>query len=217
MHGPLSFSQRHMRILRPVVQSLVRPMLDIWHRLSPGCSIGKHLSVTMHFGATAASASALPPWCCGGSGRSRRAHTHPGRRAAARCTMPVIACRLPRSIKAASSVAPRVSTTSLLLGSPARNSGESVDRCPVSKTLSPRSRSARAVCDPIEARPPVISIICSSFRVRPVGMPSRGQADWEGLDQIVAAIDAQRLSGRAVALHEIDVGGGNSGGGRNGF
>lgn len=37
------FSQRHMCILRPVVQSLVRPMLDVRHHLSPGCSIGAQL------------------------------------------------------------------------------------------------------------------------------------------------------------------------------
>ncbi len=43
LHHPLPFSQRHMRILRPVVQTLVGSVFDVRHDLSPGCSIRAQL------------------------------------------------------------------------------------------------------------------------------------------------------------------------------
>ena len=73
--------------------------------------------------------------------------------------MPVIWCRFPMSRKAASFVVSSGSTTTRPPGSPVRNSGSRVDRCAVSTTDSPRSSRARAVCDPIEPRPPVMRII----------------------------------------------------------
>jgi AraC-like DNA-binding protein len=72
--------------------------------------------------------------------------------------MPVTSCRVPMSRNVASSVESSGSTTTRPPGSSARNSGSSVDRCAVSTTVSPRSSSARAVCDPMEPRPPVTSI-----------------------------------------------------------
>jgi hypothetical protein len=72
--------------------------------------------------------------------------------------MPVISCRFPMSRKVASSVVSSGSTTTRPPGASARYSGIWVDRCAVSTTDSPRSSSARAVCDPIEPRPPVTSI-----------------------------------------------------------
>ena len=72
--------------------------------------------------------------------------------------MPVISCRFPMSRKAASSVVSSGSTTTRPPGSSARYSGSRVDRCAVSTTDSPRSSSARAVCDPMEPRPPVMRI-----------------------------------------------------------
>src|SRR5215470_7964769 len=63
------------------------------------------------------------------------------------------------SRKAASSVVSSGSTTTRPARSAARYSGSPVDRCAVSTTDSPRSSRARAVCDPIEPRPPVMRII----------------------------------------------------------
>jgi hypothetical protein len=62
---------------------------------------------------------------------------------AARCTIPVMSCRFPMSRKATPSVVSRGSMTTRLLGSYAKNSGSRVDRCAVSTTVSPKSRSAR--------------------------------------------------------------------------
>ena len=79
--------------------------------------------------------------------------------------MPVISCRFPISTKLPSSVVSSGSTTTRPPGSPARYSGSWVDRCAVSTTDSPRSSSARAVCDPMEPRPPVMRIIHISLLV----------------------------------------------------
>jgi hypothetical protein len=40
LHHPLQFLHLHMRILGPVVQTLVGSVFDVRHDLSPGCSIG---------------------------------------------------------------------------------------------------------------------------------------------------------------------------------
>ena len=77
--------------------------------------------------------------------------------------MPVISCRFPMSRKPASSVVSSGSTTTRPPGSSARYSGNRVDRCAVSTTDSPRSSSARAVCDPMEPRPPVTSIMIATL------------------------------------------------------
>ena len=77
--------------------------------------------------------------------------------------MPVISCRFPMSRKAASSVVSSGSTTTRPPGSSARNSGSRVDRCAVSTTDSPRSSTARAVCDPMEPRPPVMRIMIATL------------------------------------------------------
>ena len=37
LHRPLASSQRQVRVLGPVVEALVRAMLDRWHDLAPGC------------------------------------------------------------------------------------------------------------------------------------------------------------------------------------
>jgi hypothetical protein len=39
LYHPLAFSQRHVRIFGPIVQTLMRPMLDMRHDLTPCCSI----------------------------------------------------------------------------------------------------------------------------------------------------------------------------------
>ena len=39
-----------MRILGPVVQALVRAVLDVWHDLAPGSRVGASLSVIMRRG-----------------------------------------------------------------------------------------------------------------------------------------------------------------------
>jgi hypothetical protein len=43
LHRPLASSQRQVRILGPVVEALVRAMLDRGHDLSPRCGIGAEL------------------------------------------------------------------------------------------------------------------------------------------------------------------------------
>ena len=43
LHHPLLLSQREMRILCPVVQALVRPVLNPWHDLASSSSIGGQL------------------------------------------------------------------------------------------------------------------------------------------------------------------------------
>jgi hypothetical protein len=43
LHHPLPFSKWQMRILRPVIKSLVGPMFDAGHDLTPGRSIGAEL------------------------------------------------------------------------------------------------------------------------------------------------------------------------------
>src|SRR4051794_2920652 len=83
--------------------------------------------------------------------------------AAARCTTPVIACRFPMSRKAASSAVSNGSTTTRPLGSSARNSGSRVERWAVSTTDSPRSSTARAVCAPMDPRPPVMMIMIATL------------------------------------------------------
>jgi len=80
--------------------------------------------------------------------------------------MPVISCRSPMSRKAAASVVSTGSTTTRPSGSGARYSGSREDRCAVSTTDSPRSSSARAVCDPIEPRPPVMRIAVTPRTLR---------------------------------------------------
>jgi hypothetical protein len=42
-HRPLASSQRQVRVLDPVVEALVRAMLDRGHDLAPGCGIGAEL------------------------------------------------------------------------------------------------------------------------------------------------------------------------------
>jgi hypothetical protein len=43
LHHPLSSTERQMRILRPIVEPFVRAVLDFWHDLPPGRSIGSKL------------------------------------------------------------------------------------------------------------------------------------------------------------------------------
>ena len=39
LHHSLPFSQRHVGVLRPVIQPFVRPMFDVGHELTPGSSV----------------------------------------------------------------------------------------------------------------------------------------------------------------------------------
>ena len=43
LHRPLASSQRQVRVLGPVVEALVRAMLDRGHDLALGCGIGAEL------------------------------------------------------------------------------------------------------------------------------------------------------------------------------
>jgi hypothetical protein len=75
---------------------------------------------------------------------------------AARCTMPVMSYLCPSARKAAASVQSSCSTASR---SAARKLGVATARCRVSTQGSPRSSRARAVCEPMNPSPPVISVV----------------------------------------------------------
>src|SRR5918997_525373 len=110
--------------------------------------------------------------------------------------MPVIACRFPISRKAAWSAVSRGSTATRPSAPPARNSGSSLDRCAVTTTASPRSSSARAVCDPIDPRPPVMSVGMA-------GQPKPGAA--HGLERVGHPEARTAASGEAAARDVVPI------------
>src|SRR5262249_28618129 len=95
-------------------------------------------------------------------------------------------------------------------GSRHRNSGSGVDRCAVRTTDSPRSSRARAVCDPIEPRPPVMRIIqVAPRRVRAWSaslLDSVAQVGYSGcghrLDQAQSDMGGQFLEEAAAVAEE---------------
>lgn len=99
LHDALSFSQRQVAVLRPVIQALVGQMPDCELQFASGGSIGSQL-VGDHasgpetlFYSAAASAVALRLWCSCGSAGFRREYSHPDRRRATAS----VACRQSRS------------------------------------------------------------------------------------------------------------------------